>query len=197
MNRFRPWLLFGIVLTISLAIFGYGVWLALDAAHHLNHYELRTGILILLFGPMVVLPFLVVAINRFVPSERRRLQESLNRNRPAAISYRIKKLERALRHTHFMKRHPSVVFLFCVAALILLTSLALAPASCFKGQNISQIHVAHALGFVFGLAYFVILILFLYALLTKKWEPYMDASIRRAEARLAKMKEAQLGQAGG
>jgi hypothetical protein len=188
MNRLKPWVFFGLVLSLSVAFGGFGVWLAYDSMHHMNRDELRTGILILCPGAIVLSVVLGVLVNQFFPSERQRLQESLRRNRPSAISYRIKKMERNLRHLHFMKRHPSVVFLFCIAALIFLTGMALAPASCFTGQNINQIHVAHALGFVFGSAYVVILLLFLYALLTKRWEPYMDASIAKLEAQLTQAK---------
>ncbi len=82
MNGLKPLLFFGLVLIIALGVFCYGRWLALDGAHHLNRYEVPRGILILLPGALILPGILCVLVNRFVPSERQRLQENLKRIGP-------------------------------------------------------------------------------------------------------------------
>jgi|ERR1700722_1205701 len=185
MNELKPWVFFGLVLSLSVAVFGFGVWLAYDSMRHLNREELRTGILILFPSAIVVPVALGILVNRLFPSERQRFQESLRRNQPAALSYRIRKMEKNLRHIHFTKRHPSVVFLFCVVALIVSGGMASAPV---WGPDHRQALALQVMGIVLGLAYVVVLLLLIYAVTTKKWEPYMDASIVKLEARLTQAK---------
>ena len=187
MKRIRSRLFFGALLTTSLAFSGTGWWLAYRAALHLDRDGLRIGVALLFAGMTVVPVALGFLVNYFFPSERIRLRASQHSKRSA----KIRKLENGLRYSHFIKRHPMVIPLFCFGALIVSTRMALAPPSLPN----QQVVFLHGMGIVLGLAYFVILIFFSYARLTNRWERYMNASISKAEARLAKMKEAQIMQA--
>jgi len=64
--------------------------------------------------------------------------------------------------------------------------MALAPEWAPKKDN--QSTALEIMG-ICGAAYFVALALYFFASATKRWEPYIDASIRKTEMRLEKMKE--------
>ena len=85
----------------------------------------------------------------------------------------------------FLKRHPSAVFFFILGALVVLTIMALYPDSIAKKSDVTLLHL---FGIVFGLAYAVAMVFFLYALLTRKWEPYMETSIAKLEEQLIQAK---------
>jgi MFS family permease len=187
MSKLRQWLLFAAILLPSLACTAAGPWLELTG----NRQVAWLGIYVFLGGMTVVPICLGLLANYFIKGERQRIQ--FHKPKRASSVKRIKKMERMLRHAHFMKRHPSFVFLFCVGALIVSGGMASAPA---WGPDHRQDLTLQVMGIVLGLAYIVILILFLCVLLSKKWEPYMDASIQKAETQLAKMKETQMGQDG-
>jgi len=155
--KLGSWLPFGAVTLISVAVFGFGYWLALDAASRLNRSELGWGLAIMGPGALLITGLLVRLLN-LLPSERNRLEEYRKRNRPAALSYRIKKMERMLRHLNFMKRNPSVVFLFFLFALILFGAMATAP---LWNPHSPSARGCMILGTIFGCGYVLWVALFL------------------------------------
>jgi len=182
MSKLWQWVRLGYLVVPSLGCLIAGIWLAYPSALSGNRQIAWIGMGFFMGGMTVVPIGLTFLGNYFFRSERERL---LVPRKKAIAAARIKKMERLLPKMYFMKRHPSVVILFCVAALILLTAMALAPASSFEGQRVHDIYLAHSIGFIFGPAYLVVLILLIYAVITKKWESYMNASIAKLEAQIA------------
>ena len=66
--------------------------------------------------------------------------------------------------------------------------MAVAPE--WLPKEVKQGALLEIAGIIFGTAYAVVFALCVFAAVTKKWEPYLDASIRKTELRLEKMKEA-------
>jgi hypothetical protein len=75
-----------------------------------------------------------------------------------------------------------------MVALIVSAAMALAPLDTELPH--SKIVFLHGIGIVLGVAYSVALIFLVYAVITKKWEPYIEASIAKAEARFAHLRGA-------
>jgi hypothetical protein len=152
-----------------------------------NRTEAKIGLL-LFFGGMTVVPMaLWLFANIFVPSERERFRESYQRNQPAKIHYRIKKIERSLRHAYYLKKNPAMVFLFLLFALIFSGVMTSAPSWSPHDRDALGCEI---MGIIFGFFYIIMFILFLRLLIINRWESYMDKSIEKLEARLTEVKAA-------
>jgi len=181
MSRVKRWALLFTLLLISTAISGFGAWL-FYASLLKGHRKEAEGALFILFGGATLVPAVLVALgNRFIKSER-------------TIPYReprskvaIKKRERLIRRMHFLKRRPIFVFLFIIVALLVSSGMIAAPYWTPHPHD-PGVHFLHLFGIVLFLAYFMVLLFFIYGIFTNKWEPYMDASIQKLEKQLADAK---------
>ena len=182
MNRIRPALIFGAVLLVSVGCSGFGLWMLRDGAAHSHPRETECS-LYYLFGGMTVVPvILTLLVNLIFPSERVRLRHRPDRTRSPI---RIKRLERNLKRLHFMRKHPSAVLAFILAALAVLGIGTFAPAT---EHELHQALGRRLLCAICGVAYLVMLVGFLYAWLSHRWESYLDVSIRQIEGRVAQAK---------
>jgi hypothetical protein len=184
MSGLRRPLLMACLLIPSLICSGTGIWVGYQAALGGNHELARWGLILFLSGMTVVPATLVIMVNRFCKSERIRLVSSQR----DLSSVRIKKMEKHLSHAKFTKRHPGIIFSFCVFALIVSTGMTLVPLG---SPDHRQAVFLHWMGIILGMAYFLILLLVSYVFLTKRWHPYMDSSVQKLEARIAAAKQKQ------
>jgi hypothetical protein len=163
---------------------GYGAWLFYHALLKGNHAEAGWA-MVVLFGGATLVPALLVALgNRFIKSERA-IPYLARQSSP--LSLQLKKREKLIRRMYFLKKHPSVVFLFCLMALVVSTAMATAPCWSPHPHN-PQDAFLQLTGIVCFLAYTVALLFLTYGVIAKKWEPYMDTSIKNLEKNLADVK---------
>jgi hypothetical protein len=172
------------LLVPSVGCSAAGLWLGYESAVSGKCECARLGML-LFFGGMTIVPIVLgILCNRLfqIERERQRLQPAQR-----TLQAKVRKLEKHLRYGRLIKRRPIIVPVFCFCSLIICVGMAFAPAWAPKQNN--QITFVEIMGIICGVAYLAVLVLYLFARFTKRWEPYIDASIRKAEARIKKLKE--------